>query len=462
VSYIRLSRFYLSVALSSMILVACGEETVTKESTPKANIETTSESQTTISPEQNDSSSIQSSQENAAVEEQKELTKNQDPFNWNHVSGWHTQGIISKSSPIQINFNRHVIEKALVGSDASKVMFITPEIEGKPVFNTQSSIMWQPEEPLEHGTEYKVTIKPLNLKDVPQDAPPLQFAFNVIPLEYQIKTLGLSSVSKKPDEMLLKGEMLVSDSISDEDAQSILSAKLQNKPLVVEWLHDNNGKQHNFIIRNIKRDTFETTLQLNWTGKQLNIESEGQKEISIPSTSDFKITNISVIHEKESDPFVEILFSDEIDKTQNLNGLVKLSKNEYNVSVKNNGIYIYPKRNITGDFSVRIFKGIKAKNDLCTFDVCKKTLKDDFEQVVSFNDAKPQVKFVGKGTILPSNSILEIPFDAVGVSAVDVTAFKVHSDNVGQFLQVNGLSGDTEINRVNQINGIVFHSMLQN
>jgi len=292
-------------------------------------------------------------------------------------------------------------------------MFITPPIKGEPKFITKSSIVWQPEESLKHGTEYKVTIKPVDLKDVPPNAAPFQFAFNVIPLEYQIKTFGLSSVNNKPEQMSLKGQLLVSDSISDEDAQSILSAKLENKSLIVEWLHESNGKEHNFIIRDITRDEFETSLVLDWNGDKLNIKSKGQKEIAVPSLKDFKITNIRVIDDSENDdPFVEVLFSDELDRKQNLNGLVKLAKNEAN-----------------------------------SFDICKKTLKEDVAVNVNFNDAKPQVKFVGKGTILPSNSILEIPFEAVGINAVEVTAFKIYPDNIGQFLQVNGISGDTEINR---------------
>jgi len=450
----RLSKPFFSLFFISLFLVACGGGTNSNKAskpteitvnTTASEVDDNSADSSSVTPAQGTGPSDQSNQnstnqESSDQESMDQRNKDQDPFNWDKVSGWHTQGIVSKSSPIQIKFNRDVIDDSLVGKDASKVMFISPAIQGKPIFQSKSKIVWQPTEPLAPGTEYKASIKPLGLKDVPQNMAPFQFAFNVIPLEYQIKTFGLSSVSKSTDEMLLRGQLLVSDSIADEAVQTILTAKLQNQMLPVEWLHDSNGKEHNFVIRDIKRDSFETTLQLKWNGEKINIKSKGQKDIPIPSVNAFEIIDISAKNEVKGTPFVEVRFSDELDKTQNLKGLVELTKNKYSVRVDRNSIVIYPKRNINGKFTVRLHKGIKSKNG-------NKVLSEKVEQSVSFDDVKPQVKFAGKGTILPPNTILDIPFDAVGVNAVDVTAFKIYPENIGQFLQANGLSGSSEIHR---------------
>ena len=450
---VRLPKTFISLFFISLFLVACGGgtnsnkadkpiETTGNTTTPATdeNSDETSSKVSTPDTERSDESIETVQNQDSADQQNSDQKTDQDPFNWDKVSGWHTQGIVSKSSPIQINFNRDVIDDSLVGKDASKVMFISPAIKGNPIFESKSQIVWQPQEPLAPGITYKVSVKPLGLKDVPQKVAPFQFSFNVIPLEYQINTFGLSSVSKSTEEMMLKGSLLVSDSIADDAVQSILTAKLQNKTLPVEWLHDSNGKEHNFVIRDIKRDSFETTLQLSWNGEKANMKSKGHKDIAIPSTNAFEIINISVIHDVKSIPFVEVRFSDELDRSQNLNGLVELAKNKHSVHVNGNVINIYPKRNISGDYTVRLHKGIKAKNG-------NKVLSEKIEKSVSFNDTKPQVKFAGKGTILPPNAILDIPFDAVGVSAVDVTAFKIYPENIAQFLQLNGLSGSSEIRR---------------
>ena len=449
---------FISLFLVCLLLAACvGEKTSDKANKPKevSSSETVVESaadMVTASTE-NSNNSNQIAQDQAGNEQQSntdetadQLTgdqKNseQDPFNWNKLSGTHTQGIVSKNSSIQINFNRDVVDESLINKDASKVMFISPSIEGKPVFISKSKIVWQPKEPLLPGTNYKVSIKPQSLKDVPANVAPFQFSFNVIPLEYQINTFGLSSVSDSADEMMLKGQLLVSDSIDEKAVPSILTANLQDQILPIEWLHGTNGKEHNFVIRDIKRDSFESTLKLIWNTKSINIKGFGQKNISIPSVETFEITNIHVVHgSSQSIPYVEVRFSDELDRSQNLKGLVELAKNKYSTRVTGNVINIYPKRNITGKYTVRLYKGIKAKNS-------NKVLSQKVEKSVSFNDSKPQVKFAGKGSILPPNSVLDIPFDAVGVNAVDVTAFKIYPENIAQFLQLNGLSGSSEIQR---------------
>jgi len=404
---IHLPKKWISLFFVTLFLIGCGgseDSKISDEATKAAkamegalstivvedNATTNTQIENAVSADQTNKDAENIDQQASDQETIYQQNRDQDPFSWDTVSGWHTQGIVSKNSPIQINFNRDVIDDSLVGKDASKVMFISPAIKGKPIFETKSRIIWQPLEPLAPGTNYKVSIKPLDLKDIPKNVAPFRFAFNVIPLEYQIKTFGLYSVSNSPDEMMLKGQLLVSDSIADEAAQTILTAKLQSQALPVEWLHDSNGKEHNFIIRDIKRDSFESTLKLSWNGEKINIKTKGQKDIAIPSMNTFNITNISVIHEAKSIPFVEVRFSDELDRSQNLRGLVELAKNKYSTRVSGNVINIYPKRNITGNYTVRLHKGIKAKDG-------NKVLSEKIERSVSFDDAKPQVKFVGKG-----------------------------------------------------------------
>ena len=48
-----------------------------------------------------------------------------------------------------------------------------------------------------------------------------------------------------------------------------------------------------------------------------------------------------------------------------------------------------------------------------------------------------------RGVILPDAKVLTVPFEAVNVRSVRVTAFRVYDDNLTQFLQVNPLDGAT-------------------
>ncbi len=416
------------------LLTACGGD---KSSNPSISPESVKNTENN-KPEPN--------QENAPsdadnVEQSVETpTENQSSFNWVKLSGWHTQGLISKNSPIQIKFNRNVVDETLVGKSASKVMHISPSIEGEPIFDSRSSIRWTPKKELKAGESFKVSIKPIGLKDVPSNAAPYQYTFQVIPLEYEIKTLGLSSDVASEKGMLLRGQLLVSDKIEPDNARKVLTASLQNKNLPIEWTHSNDGKTHNFIIKNIIRETFDTDLKLSWVGDSINVDTKGSREITIPNINKFEVTKVNVIHDQGVNPYVQILFSDELDTTQNIKGLIELNKIKYKVSLDGNAINIYPNKNLTGTFTVNLHPGIKGKS-------VNKALLEKIEKKVTFNETKPQVRFVGKGSILPDHSTLEVPFEAVGVNAVEVTAFKIFPDNMGQFLQVSKLSGNTELKR---------------
>ena len=420
----RLLKIFIFMLFSSILFVACnGDKAVNTVKEAEKTI-------STASAENNDTDILPASKPQDV----------QEAFSWAKLSGWHTNGTISGISPIKIIFNRDVVEDSLVGKDASKVMFIFPVIKGKPVFESKSRIVWTPLEPLKPGTSYKVSIKPVGLKDVPTDAAPLQYSFQVIPLEYEIKTSGLIPSSDDIKEMLLKGQMLVSDRVEPEGIKSVLQAEHQGKSLPVVWTHDSDGKKHNFTVNGITRETYTTDLKLSWDGSKINIDAKGRQEIPIPGRDAFNILNIRVVHQPGNNPFVEVRFSDELDSTQNLKGLVELAKNKYRVSIANNIINIYPNKNLAGSFEVKLLEGIKAKDG-------SKVLTKQVVQSVIFDDAKPQVRFAGKGSILPENTTLDIPFEAVGVNAVEVTAFRIYPDNMGQFLQASQLSGSTELGR---------------
>jgi len=394
----------------------------------------------------NNQSITQSEQNQSSAENTAENTKNTEPaaqnesaFSWLKLSGWHTQGIVSRDAPIRIIFNREVVDASQVGKDASKVMYISPSIKGKPIFKSQSEIVWEPEESLQAGTEYKVSIKPAGLKDVPEKTSPFQFSFHVIPLEYEVKTFGLAPQPGSDNKMVLKGQLLVSDRVPADAVEKVLKVSQQGNALPIQWKHGIKGKKHSFIVSDIVRETFTTDLKLDWDGSAIHIDSKGHQEINVPALNEFKMTNIQVVHSANSNPYVQVLFSDKLDSRQDIKGLVQLTKNKYKVRIDGNAINIYPNKNLSGSFKVRISKGIKSATG--------KILADDIQEEVVFDDLKPQVRFVGNGSILPENSTLEIPFEAVGVNAIEVTAFEIYPDNMGQFLQVNRLSGGVETGR---------------
>src|SRR5262249_55357078 len=103
-------------------------------------------------------------------------------------------------------------------------------------------------------------------------------------------------------------------------------------------------------------------------------------------------------------------------------------------------LHVYPGEPLQGAATLALETGIRSNTGA--------NLKKRSEHAISLPELKPGVRFVGKGTILPSSDGLTIPFEAANVKAVQVTAFEVFEDNLGQFLQVNGLEGESELARV--------------
>lgn len=88
-------------------------------------------------------------------------------FDWLKVSGWHTQGMIPRNSPIRVAFNRDVVSADMVGQSADKVMTLSPAVPGKATFVSTTEIVLIPDEPLKSGASYSVSISSAGLKDIP-------------------------------------------------------------------------------------------------------------------------------------------------------------------------------------------------------------------------------------------------------------------------------------------------------
>ena len=429
----KLIKSIFLISLISSSLVACNSENIGgKEGKPTEAInKTLSVNQTT--------SEQTIEEETTSTDLNKVTAPDQTNFSWQKLSGWHTQGTISRNSSIKVLFNRDIVGSELLGKDASHIIHISPAVKGTPIFESLSKITLLPDEPLKAGIEYKVSIKPKGLLDIPKNTAPFQFSFHVIPLEFEVKSLGLTTVPDTENDMLLTGRLLVSDRVNSESVKKVLKAKFQGKQLPIEWTHSRNGRTHKFTVKNITKETFATDVKLFWNGESIHVKSNSTLEVAVPTLSDFKLMDLSIIEDAGTNPYIQAQFSDVINKQQNLKGLVELAKNKYKVGINQNTINIYPNKNINGTFTVRFNQGIKSNTN--------KVLSKNIERKISFGETKPQVKFVGKGSILPENTTLEIPFMAVGVNAVEVTASEIFPDNMGQFLQNNRLSGNLDTQR---------------
>ena len=374
------------------------------------------------------------------------VTTSETAFSWARVSGRHTKGMITRNSPIRINFNRDVITPDNVGKNVAKVINLTPRVKGSATFITPSELVFVPDDALESGAKYTVDISPIGLKDIPADALPYRFNFSVIPLEFEVKTNALIASAGTGKRMTLTGQLLTSDQVMPDDVKKMLKASFQRKSLDIEWEFTDSGKYHQFTIDGITRETFASDVILNWDGSPIGVKLQGKQEISVPVLNQFDVIDVAVIHEIGTNPYIQVSFSDPLDTSINLQGLIQIKGGEYEsdkkftVSVEGNLLKIFPKDNLADTYTVNINPGIRAEGGL--------SLTTQLSKEVQFDLLKPQVAFAGNGSIMPEDSRLQIPFKAVAVNAVEVTAFEIFADNMGQFLQTNSINEDNQSGRV--------------
>ena len=102
--------------------------------------------------------------------------------------------------------------------------------------------------------------------------------------------------------------------------------------------------------------------------------------------------------------------------------------------IEGNTIKVYTPERYVDERTLVINQGIKNSNG--------KTLKEAETKTLFFEDLKPNVRLIGKGTILPNSSSLLFPFEAVNLNAVDVKITRIYEKNMMQFFQINNLDGN--------------------
>ncbi len=380
-------------------------------------------------------------------------TSTQEPAKtiWRDLIQSHTSGRISRDSEIRIQFKNPITSTDKIDNSADGIFSIKPSTKGKAVFESTQSIVFLPDEPLVSGQKYSITLEPNGLKGLSATDASYKFDFSIFPMEYELEISALQIDPDEQSQMILGGQALFSDRVDADKVSQLMTATLQNKSLKLVWQADESNKRYRFIIKDLKRETFATDLQLHWDGKPLGIKTSGSREITIPSINEFKVIDIARITPAQDKPYIQITLSDSRNETQNLKGLIQLepipdSKHPtpkavpFTLSSAGNIIKLFPKDGTTGQFNVAVNAALEGARGT--------SLGEKTNKTITLDSLKPGIRFVGKGSILPESKTLEIPFEAANVNAVQVTAFVINPDNIGQFLQINKLSGDDQLGRV--------------
>ncbi|MCF6361427.1 MAG: MG2 domain-containing protein [Cyclobacteriaceae bacterium] len=356
----------------------------------------------------------------------------------------HTAGVISITSPVKLKLAKNWGD-SLTGKTIEKSIFkFSPSIEGKTFWQDNRTIVFEPVKNLVSGQAYQGTV---NLKALfPSNSgekEKFKFEFQTLVQNFEVKTSGIQFYSKKDlTKVKIEGQLQTADFAVFDDIKKMVSAKQGGKELTISWNGSPAINQYSFVIENIVRAESPTPTYLQIIGKPIGLSSSEEIKIDIPSLSDYKVVSSQIKRGKEN--YISVLFSDPLNEKQNLNGLVQFTNlsSRPRTVINLNELKIYPTSTIEDEADLVINKAIK--------NTAGYKLKEDYEATLQFTQSKPEVKLVDTGNkaIMPNSKGLVLPFEAVGLNAVDVTVVKIYETNILQYLQVNSLGGDYQMRRV--------------
>lgn len=362
-----------------------------------------------------------------------------DPAFAQYVSSY-TEGLVGSGSTVRIVLANDAVDAAAVGESSTAFFSFSPSLAGKTVWIDRRTVEFQPDKRLVSGTTYAVSFDLASIVQVPDALRVFEFNFKVIPQNFELTINNVHPyTTTELKRQKVEGLLTTADFAEGEAVEKALTARQDGKPLRVSWEHTGGGVGHNFIIEDVVRADQAGKVIIEVQGASINLDRNESREVEIPALGDFKVMNVRV--EQATTQFVVIQFSDPLNERQNLSGLISISDiPSLDMEIRGNEIRLFPPVRQVGTKTLNLEAGIRNVLDY--------RMSSPVSMEVIFEQLAPAVRYLGKGSILPTTDGLILPFEAVSLKAVDVQILRVFEKNVIQFLQVNNLDGNQQLRRV--------------
>jgi len=358
----------------------------------------------------------------------------QNPEFAKYISAY-TESPVSKASTIKVVLNSSVADSVDISKlNPADLMKIYPSIEGTTKFADERTIEFTPQNPLENGAKYTVELKLRKITKVPGDLK--SFIFNVSTIAQDMKVNIEDQTTIDRTNLVyqqITGSVHTADVETIENVRKAITAKAGDLSYQIKWRETELGNIFNFTIDSVKRIDKAQDLVIRYDGSKIKAKTNGERKITIPAINEFGVSAIKVMSAPSQ--HIKIQFTDPVKESQDLDGLITVVSDDhsrrddqYSIETADNCVNIYPKNHQDGSAKVYVAAGIQ--NILGT------KLTDDRVFEIDYEMQKPQIRSVKTGLILPDGDDgLVYPFEAVNLTAVDVTIIKVLEKNILSYLR---------------------------
>lgn len=362
-----------------------------------------------------------------------------DPGFANYISTF-TSGMISSESIIQIQLDQNVLDSFSGELAADEGLFdFEPSIKGAAFWTDARTIEFRPEEPLPYNQAYRASLELAELIEVTEkDFRVFEFGFKTYGLHLEVETEGISYYEDEGIEhQKIEASIQLSDRVDSNALMNMFSAYQEDRELPIKWLVKGN-KEFQILIDEVERLDEASEVILSYDGDIRNASLNGKKRINVPAAGDFSFLSGKIMYKPGQ--YVLLRFSDPLDSRQDLEGLIHASGVEFDLKLEGNEIHLFPTSRQAGSVSITIESSIRNRMG--------HMLGSTAEFQAVFEQLDPDVRWVGEGNIIPSSDQINLPFEAVGLEAVDVEIVQIFESNVAQFFQTNKLDENDELRRV--------------
>jgi uncharacterized protein YfaS (alpha-2-macroglobulin family) len=353
-----------------------------------------------------------------------------------------TQGPISRESPVRVVFAEAVVQETQLRTPLTPSPFrFDPPLEGLALWTAPNQLEFRPSDRLVSGQRYAATVELEGLLPGKKGLGRLELVFSALNQDLEVQVDGLDSTAEGKTQSL-GGKLVTADVDDAPKIEGLLQASLRGKHLKVEWSHEADRRTHAFRVLGIARSEQASQLLLSWDGSPIGVPKKDKREIAIPGLNTFAVDQVRAVQDKET--YVELRFTDALQRKQDLRGLVRIGdRDDLRFTVSGNVVQVYAAKGLKGDQTLHVSAGIR--------NAAGYRLLEARDLAVHFEVLKPQLRFVGKGVVVPTSTGLKIPIETVNLRAVVVEAMRIPDDNLPQFFQVNDFNGERELSRVGRV-----------
>ena len=339
-----------------------------------------------------------------------------------YVTGF-TQGTIRSTDAVTVRLSDNIIlHPDSVDVPLDELLRLSPSCAGTVSIKDANTLEFVPDEPFVNGRTYQAALALDKITTVPRALRTFTFEVKILPLTYAFQGGMLNTAASDGETFRYTGSLQNSDMTTDEEVEKLLHASLDGKDMPIEWEHHTHN--HQFTINGIERASSPRTLRLIFDERVANT---GAIDVAIPALNDFHA--IEVVPQDDASR-VDIVFSGNLDALQDLTGLIEVEgARNLNFNTQGNIVRVYlPEDNTLQDqANVHVYRGVASESGA--------KITQDQAFVVNLPSAKPQAKFIGKGTFTPAEGDIIVPISTVGLRAVQLHVVKIFDDNMQFYLQ---------------------------